>query len=57
MIKVVPGITLKEVLDEHKSVKNYLASLSKSKEIIKIYKENYYKSCGMYYVQISFFFI
>jgi hypothetical protein len=55
MIKVVPGITLKEVLDKHVCVKSYLENLNTSEDI-NIFQKNYFKSCGMYYVQFINFF-
>ena len=48
IIQVIRATTLTAALAEHKSVLNYLDSLSEDENTVKKYKENYFKSCGKY---------
>jgi hypothetical protein len=58
IIKVVSGITLKKVLDDYKSLKDYFKSLSKNDENrFKILTDNYFKSCGQFYSIMTLVFL
>lgn len=46
LIKVVQANTVSKILNDHKSVLNYLNTLAQNAEDIKKYKDNYFKSCG-----------
>ena len=53
MIKFVSGMTLQKVLDDHKSVENYLKIFKKNQNTIEVLMKNYFKSCGKSYLNLA----